>query len=179
MTMKGLRKAKTDVSYTLSNSILNAVDVGSDCVTAVELISACHYFWGATNIGIMFLPFLFKLIMLTKDKVDGKELTRLHLSGLLLHIPFATPIVHLILANRLLCLYISAPKNASAVEEIMKVTGLGSLYESFCEGGPQLILQLHIIACTCKISLAQQISMPISLLSLTYAATRAFFVKRD
>ena len=145
-TKKGLAKAKTVASYTLFNSILNAVDVGSDCVPAVDLISACHYLWGATNISIMFFPFLLNFIMIIKDKIDGKELTKLHLSGLLLHIPFATPIVHLLLATRLLCLDISAPKNASGVEQIMKVAGLGSLYESFCEAGPQLILQLHIIA---------------------------------
>ena len=57
---------------------LNDVDVGSNCFTAVDLISACRYFWGATN--IMFLPFLLRLIMIIKDKIDGKELTRLHLT---------------------------------------------------------------------------------------------------
>ena len=141
----GFLKAKTVILYALFNSILNAVDVGSDCFTAVALIVAGHFFWGATNIGIMFLPFIFKLVMMITDKLNRKELTRLHLNGLLLHIPFATPLVHLILAIRLYCLDIFAPQNASAVEEIMKVAGLSSLYESFCEAGPQLVLQLTVV----------------------------------
>ena len=47
------------------------------------------------------------------------------------------------------------------------------------ESGPQSVLQLKIVMCTGSISTAQKISLPISILSLAWASSRAYFIQRD
>ena len=71
------------------------------------------------------------------------------------------------------------PENDSQIEAILKVAGLTSLYESFGEAGPQLVLQSHIFACTGQISTTQKVTSITSLMSLTWSASRAFFIMRD
>ena len=70
-------------------------------------------------------------------------------------------------------------ENDSQIETILKVSGLTSLYESFGEAGPQLVLQSHIFACTGQISTTQMVTSITSLMSLTWSASRAFFIMRD
>jgi hypothetical protein len=47
------------------------------------------------------------------------------------------------------------------------------------ESGPQLLLQIHIILCRGDITNTQIITITVSLISLTVAACRGFFMKRD
>ena len=47
------------------------------------------------------------------------------------------------------------------------------------ESGPQMILQIHIILCTGNVEPTQLISIIISLLSITVAACKAYFIQRD
>ena len=61
---------------------------------------------------------------------------------------------------------------------IVKNASLNSLYEAILEAGPQLLIQMHIVLCTGEISNIQAVSMCSSLLTLTLAASRGFFVQR-
>ena len=51
--------------------------------------------------------------------------------------------------------------------------------EAFLEAGPQSVVQLKIILSTGSISYAQMISIPISIFSLAWASSRAYFIERD
>ena len=55
------------------------------------------------------------------------------------------------------------------------------MQESFSEAGPQTVIQLVNIFSTGRISTDQMISIPISILSLAWGSSRAFFIlrKRD
>ena len=70
-------------------------------------------------------------------------------------------------------------KNSKKVERIQQEAGLAGMYESFTEAGPQSIHQLVIIFSTGKISTAQKFSIPFSLFTLAWAASRAFFIQRS
>ena len=69
-------------------------------------------------------------------------------------------------------------KNTKEIEAVVKDASLNSLYEAILEAGPQLLIQMHIVLCTGEISTIQAISMGSSLLILTIAASRGFFVQR-
>ena len=69
-------------------------------------------------------------------------------------------------------------KNTKKIEAVLKDASLNSLYEAILEAGPQLLIQMHIVLCTGEISTIQAISMCSSLLTLTLAASRGFFVQR-
>ena len=70
-------------------------------------------------------------------------------------------------------------KNWGEVEQIQEKAGAAGMYESFTESGPQSVVQLVIILSTGRISTAQKVSLPISILSLTMASSRAFFIQRS
>ena len=174
-----MKRASKVTLYTVLNSVLTGAGIGSDCATAHDLISLGHIYWGSANALIILLPFLVKLCMIVKDSFSEKQLTKEHWAGLILHFPFVSPLIHLILALRLLLLDTTKPENSSKAEAIMKVASLGSLYESFCEAGFQSVLQLQIIWCTGEVTFFQKVSLPISLFTLTFNASKAFYVQRD
>ena len=45
-------------SFTTVNSIFPGVDMGSDMLTAINLIKRGHPKWGMTTLSLMFIPFL-------------------------------------------------------------------------------------------------------------------------
>ena len=53
------------------------------------------------------------------------------------------------------------------------------MFESFLESGPQCVVQLKIILSTGSISYAQIVSIPVSVFSLAWASSRAYFIQRD
>ena len=68
--------------------------------------------------------------------------------------------------------------NSKKVEGIQNEAGFAGMYESFMEAGPQAVTQLVIIFSTGYISIPQMVSLPISVISLSMAASRAFFIMR-
>ena len=64
------------------------------------------------------------------------------------------------------------------VEEIQHEAGINGMYESFTEAGPQSVVQFVVILSTGRISIAQWISIPISILSLSWGSSRAYFIQR-
>jgi hypothetical protein len=126
-------KTKTS-TYILSNGIFPLADVSSDYATFLYLLNADHGLWAACNLACMFLPFLLKLGMFLTDLARG-QVTVNHLAGLILHLPFVAPIIHIILGLRLLVLDTTNPKHHSTIEQIEKLAAYGSMYESFLEAG--------------------------------------------
>ena len=70
-------------------------------------------------------------------------------------------------------------KNAKEVERIQHAAGSACMYESFLESGPQCVVQLPIILSTGSISYSQMISLPVSVLSLSWSSSRAYFIFRN
>ena len=97
--------------------------------------------------------------------------------------PYVTPIKNIYYAIKLYRLKFGMQdfeaKNAKEVERIQHQAGSACMYESFLESGPQCVVQLKIILSTGTISFAQMVSIPVSVFSLAWASSRAFFIQRD
>ena len=174
------RKIKTITTHTVFNVGLSGYDIFTDIQFAIHLFILGHFKWGALTLAFVFTPFLIKLCELAWDSwKKGKVPEKKQWLKVFLHLPLLAPFVNLLLAVRLLLLDFDSPEQASKIEEILKAAGLTSLYESFCEAGPQLVLQTHIVACTGQFSRQQQVTSITSLISLTWSSSRAFFILRN
>ena len=147
-------------TYILTNGILPLADVTSDYLTYQSLVVSGDELFALANLLVMFLPFAFKLILFLVDLVSKRRPSIEHFAGLLLHLPFVSPIVHIFLGIRLLFFDHTDAAQSARIEQIQKVldfqkpmnlfltsksyqvAALGSLYESFLESGPQLHLQV-------------------------------------
>ena len=113
----GLRKC----TYIVTNGILPLADVSSDYLTYLSLLKSKDELFALANLLVMFLPFAFKLGLFLSELVCGKcqrsELLQ-HFAGLLLHLPFVSPIVHIFIGIRLLFF------DHTDAEQIQKVSGL-------------------------------------------------------
>ena len=173
------------------NSILPFFDVFSDSYTSFDLFSSDHVLWSGVTFALMWNPFLVHLLAflfkLCKSKCypDSNEEfdARKELKQLIFFFPFLTPLKNIFYAWKLYSLRFGMhdfeSKNAKEVETILHKAGSAGMYESFLESGPQCVVQLKIILSTGSISTAQKISLPISIFSLTWASSRAYFIQRD
>ena len=160
-------------TYIVTNGILPLADVTSDYLTYLSLVESGDELFALGNLLIMFLPFTFKLGLVLSELLRGKcQRNSLleHFTGLLLHLPFVSPIVHIFLGIRLLFFDHTDAAQSARIEQIQKVldfqklmikknicqnsfltfisyqvAALGSLYESFLESGPQLHLQVSTL----------------------------------
>ena len=137
--------------FVFLNAILPAIDVLSDIFTFVELLDSNNPKWAYTTLVCIFFPFAAKTGMFLKDLFQGKASLE-NLAGLFLHFPLVSPLIFGTLGLHLLILDDSKAENSATIETINKVAGLGSLYESFFEAGPQLSVQIHIVSCTGRVS---------------------------
>ena len=180
MISNQFRKLKTICVHTAFNVFLNGFDIYTDIKFAIHLFLLGHFQWGAWTLVFVFTPFLIKLCELARDSWNkGKAPTGTQWFKVFLHLPLLAPFVNLLLVIRFMFLDFEKRENDSQIEAILKVSGLTSLYESFGEAGPQLVLQSHIFACTGQISSTQKVTSITSLMSLTWSASRAFFIMRD
>ena len=147
-------------TYIVTNGFLPLADVTSDYLTYLSLVESGHELFALSNLLVMFLPFFFKLSLFLVDLVTKGRPSIEHFTGLLLHLPFVSPIVHVFLGMRLLFFDHTDAAQSARIEQIQKVlnlqkpiiqitsfisfqvAALGSLYESFLESGPQLHLQV-------------------------------------
>ena len=74
-----------------------------------------------SNLLVMFLPFAFKLALFLVDLVSKKRPSIEHFAGLLLHLPFVSPIVHIFLGIRLLFFDHTDAAQSARIEQIQKV----------------------------------------------------------
>ena len=139
----------------------------SDYLTYEALLSSGDELFAMANLVVMFLPFCFKFALFSFDLVTKGRPSVEHLVGLVIHLPFVAPIVHILLGIRLLFFDHTDAAQSARIEQIQKVdllhpsgcpscqislnillssnhqvASLGSLYESFLESGPQLHLQV-------------------------------------
>ena len=171
------------------NSVLPGSDVGTDMVTCIFLYNSGDIFWASMTFFFMWNPFFFMLLLATAKFVNhmwngqGVFRARTEVLQLLSLLPFATPVKNLILTIRLYKLGYGMKtfqsKDAKRVEEILHEAGSASILESVLESGPQSVVQLKIVLSTGRISFAQRISIPISIFTLAWNSSRAYFIQRD
>ena len=104
------------------------------------------------------------------------------LKKVVFHVPFVMPLRNFYNAYLLYRMGFGLEefkkKNLKRVEEIQHEAGICTMYESFTEGGPQSIVQTVIVLSTGRISFAQRISIPFSILSLAWSSSRVYFILR-
>ena len=164
--------------YIVLNCVLPAIDVLSDVFTFVVLLDSGNPLWAWSTLTCVFLPFGLKTIMFFNDLVRGRASIQ-NLAGLVLHFPLVSPLIFGTLGLRLLMIDETKAENAATIEKIQKIAGLGSLYESYLESGPQVLVQLHIVTCTGRVGTTQLVSMCSSIVMLSLTSARAFYIQRD
>ena len=175
--------------FLLFNSFLPLTDVFTDSITSFELHHDGHVLWSTMTFFLMWNPFIVHLLAFlfnfSRSKCNSrKQFEALkEFKHLMFFFPFITPLKNIYYAYRLHRLRFGMhdfeAKNAKEVERIQHETGSAGMYESFLESGPQSVLQLKIILSTGSFSTAQKISLPISIFSLAWASSRAYFIQRD
>ena len=174
--------------FWIFNSALPSSDVGSDLFTFYDLYKSQHYKWAAVTLVLMFNPFLFHTGVFFYDFIKAKCNaesfdTRARLKKLPMHFPFFLPLINCYNTWRLYRLRFGMKgfddRNWKDVEEIQDQAGTAGMFESFTEAGPQSVIQLVIILSTGRISTAQKFGLPLSVISLTMASSRAFFIQRS
>ena len=109
------------LSYLVINGILPLADVTSDYLTYLSLLENNHKSFALGNLLIMFLPFFFKLGLFLADLVSGKRPGIEHFAGLILHLPFISPVVHILLGIRLLFFDHTDAAQTARIEQFQKV----------------------------------------------------------
>ena len=108
-------------SYILLNGMLPLADVTSDYLTYLSLVESGDELFALANLLVMFLPFAFKLGLVLSELVRGKcqrNSLLQHFFGLVLHLPFVSPIVHIFLGIRLLFFDHTDSAQAARIEQI-------------------------------------------------------------
>ena len=111
-------------TYIVTNGILPLADVTSDYLTYLSLVESGDELFALANLLVMFLPFAFKLALFLVDLVSKKRPSIEHFAGLLLHLPFVSPIVHIFLGIRLLFFDHTDAAQSARIEQIQKVLDL-------------------------------------------------------
>ena len=178
---------KQVILFAVFNSILPFTDMFTDLLTSFGLYEDGHVRWATLTFVVMWNPFFIHLAVFLFDLITYKPLGkdfvfRVRILALCTHIPFVLPIKNLNNTVHLIRMKFGSPdfedSNWANVEEIQREAGIGGMYESFTEAGPQAVIQLVVIFCTGEISTAQYFSIPSSLLSLGWTSARAYFIQR-
>ena len=122
-----LKKVWTGVrrcTYMVTNGILPLADVTSDYLTYQSLLDSGDELFALSNLLVMFLPFFFKLSLFLVDLVTKGRPSIEHFAGLLLHLPFVSPIVHIFLGIKLLFFDHTDAAQTARIEQIQKVLDL-------------------------------------------------------
>ena len=108
-------------TYIVLNGILPFLDVMSDYLTYEALLSSGDELFAMANLIVMFLPFCFKFALFSFDLVTKGRPSVEHLVGLVTHLPFVAPIVHVLLGIRLLFFDHTDAAQSAGIEQIQKV----------------------------------------------------------
>ena len=173
--------------FWLFNAIVPFTDVGTDLFTFLDLQREGHIKWAILTFAVMWNPFFIHLGVfffdLIKTRLKGGSIdVRKRMGNVFTHLPFVLPFKNLYNTAYLAGIRFGGPdfedRNWADVEEIQHEAGIAGMYESFTEAGPQSVVQLTVILCTGVVSPAQWFSVPSSLLSLSWASSRAYFIQR-
>ena len=164
-------------------------DILTDSMTSFDLFRAHQVLWSTLTFVLMWNPFIVHLfafpVKFFKSKCNGRDnFEAVHeLKNLMFFLPFLAPIKNFLHTIELYKLGFGMrnfeAKNAKEVERIQHAAGSACMYESFLESGPQCVVQLKIILSTGSISYSQMISLPVSVLSLSWSSSRAYFIFRN
>ena len=119
-----LKKVWTDMkksTYLVTNGIMPFLDVLFDYLTYEALLASGDELFALANIVVMFLPFAFKFALFSFDLVTKGRPSMEHFTGLILHLPFVAPIVHILLGIRLLFFDHTDAAQSARIEQIQKV----------------------------------------------------------
>ena len=108
-------------TYLVTNGIMPFLDVMSDYLTYEALRASGAELFALANIVVMFLPFAFKFALFSFDLVTKGRPSMEHFTGLILHLPFVAPIVHILLGIRLLFFDHTDAAQSARIEQIQKV----------------------------------------------------------
>ena len=179
--------------FALQNVIINALDMGSDFNTFTELREH-HPKWAAVTLFWMFMPLIIHLVKFVFNstvawRLPGNTLpiTTImnqpeELTELFFQLPLLLPLRNCYYTWKLYRLGFDQEnfkaENSVEVEHIYEVVGLTSLYESYFEAGPQAVTQIIIVLIEGRFSWTQRVSVGLSLVSLSWGASRAYFIQR-
>ena len=113
----GMKKS----TYIVTNGILPFLDVMSDYLTYEALLCSGDELFAMANLIVMFLLFCFKFALFSFDLVTKGRPSVEHLVGLVTHLPFVAPIVHVLLGIRLLFFDHTDAAQSARIEQIQKV----------------------------------------------------------
>ena len=174
--------------FALFNSFLPIFDVGSDGATCIDHLIDGQYNWALATFLPMWNPFFLHLLHFLWKFVcscctcDPDFDACAEFKKVFLHLPLRAPIENLKKFERLRQIGFGTDqmdgKHWEEVEKIQFKAGILAMQESFSEAGPQTVIQLVIIFSTGRITTTQMISIPISILSLAWGSSRAFFILR-
>ena len=180
--------------FLLMNCVVNLADMVTDSLTFIYLWHHNQPHWALITLFWMFTPFLLHLALYLVKVLNLNEwliaagwsgkMTKYsneaNFKSVLIHLPFVTPIRSLVIFVRLCKLGYPYHKeeNSKEVEALQTDVAKISLYENFGEAGPQSITQCYIFLCTGHISITQIVSISVSLFTLTWGASRAYFIQR-
>jgi len=173
--------------FFIFNSVIPFGDVLSDFVTFLALYHQDHPNWSIITFFLMWNPFLINLVVFSYEHIKAKKTkepfaTSTKLRDVFLHLPLVLILKNSYKTYQLYRLRFDMTdfnsKNQKEVEEIQYEAGITSLYEAFTESGPQAVVQLIIVFSTGHISMAQRFSIPMSLLCIAWASSRAYFIQR-
>ena len=160
------------------NAALPAVDVITDTLTGIQFLEKGHKMFAASTFCCIFAPFISKLLInTTKACKEGNKMNLF--KETVLHLPFVTPFINMMLSINHAITDTENPKNSQRIEAAMSFASNGAFHESFLESGNQTLIQILAILVTGTVSTLQIISLSISLLSLTLAACKGFYSQRD
>ena len=108
-------------TYSVFNGIMPFLDVLFDYLTYDALLAGGDELFALANIVVMFLPFAFKFALFSFDLVTKGRPSVEHLVGLVIHLPFVAPIVHVLLGIRLLFFDHTDAAQSARIEQIQKV----------------------------------------------------------
>ena len=175
------------LKFIFFNSALNGSDIFTDFLTFVTFTTVSyHPNYAAISLAWMFVPFIIQLCQYAKARWNWyrhkKDSTSRHIKKALLHFPFVLPLRNLYLAFSLFKLRFGFadfdPTDSVEVEAILTSVAFAGFYESYFEAGPQSVTQFVIILSTGNLEVTQIISIVISVFSLSWAASRGFFIQR-
>ena len=167
------------------NCVVNFADMVTDSLTFVYLWNMNQPHWALITLLWMFVPFFLHMNFYLAVKILNlnkwlKYRKGADLVSVLIHLPFVTPIRNLIIFVKLCKLGYPYHKEeySKEIEALQKDVAQISLYENFGEAGPQCATQCYIFLCTGHISVTQIVSIFVSLFTLTWGASRAYFIQR-
>ena len=178
---KSIRPFRDIIKFVFFNSALPYVDIVTD-IRAFVLYRLFydHPNWGNLTLFWISVPFILHLsrflyhFLAKTGEADLKNLG--------LHVPFVLPLRNLYLAFRLYHMKFGMEdfddRNWKAVEEILAQAARAGRSESYFRSGPQGVTQLVIALSTGHFDRQIMVGTAVSILSLTWGASRAYFMER-